>query len=74
MEKWKRIFMKILYPPIWLMILLTVVSVEALSAVFIKGWNESLVAYVVYVLSFYTVTALTSFAVIVLPKQYTVTA
>ena len=74
MEKWKSIFMKILYPPIWLMILLTVISTVALSTVFIKGWNESLVAYVVYVLSFYTVTALTSFAVIVLPKQYTVTA
>lgn len=70
MEKWKRIFMKILYPPIWLMILLTVVSTVALSTVFIKGWNESPVAYVVYVLSFYTVTVLTLFAVMVLPKQY----
>lgn len=70
MEKWKRIFTKILYPPIWLMILLTVVSAVALSTVFIKGWNESPVAYVVYVLSFYTVTVLSSFAVMVLPKQY----
>lgn len=47
MEKWKRIFTKILYPPMWLMILLTAVSAVALSAVFIKGWNESPVAYVV---------------------------
>ena len=70
MEKWKRIFTKILYPPIWLMIVLTVFSAVALSTVFIKGWNESPVAYVVYVLSFYTVTALTLFAVMVLPKQY----
>lgn len=70
MEKWKRIFAKILYPPIWLIILLTVVSAVALSTVFIKGWNESPAAYVVYVLSFYTLTALTLFAVMVLPKQY----
>lgn len=70
MEKWKSIFMKILYPPIWLMILLTVVSAVALSTVFINGWNESPVAYAVYVLSFYTVTVLTLFAVMVLPKQY----
>lgn len=70
MEKWKRIFMKILYPPIWLMILLTVVSAVALSAVFIKGWNESPVAYVVYVLSFYTLMVLTLFFAMVLPKRY----
>lgn len=70
MEKWKRIFTKILYPPIWLMILLTVVSAVALSAVFIKGWNESPVAYVVYVLSFYTLMVLTLFFAMVLPKRY----
>lgn len=70
MEKWKRIFTKILYPPIWLMILLTVVSAVALSAVFIKGWNESPVAYVVYVLSFYTLMVLILFFAMVLPKRY----
>jgi len=70
MEKWKRIFTKILYPPIWLMILLTAVSAVALSAVFIKGWNESPVAYVVYVLSFYTLVVLTLFFAMVLPKRY----
>lgn len=67
MEQWKRIFTKILYPPIWLMILLTAVSAVALSAVFIKGWNESPVAYVVYVLSFYTLVVLTLFFAMVLP-------
>ena len=46
MKKWKKIFNKILYPPIWLMILLTVVSAVTLPVVFIKGWEETPIAYV----------------------------
>lgn len=70
MEKWKRVFTKILYPPTWLMILLTIISSVALVAVFIKGWEESPVAYGVYVLSFYTLTVLTLFFAMFLPKRY----
>lgn len=70
MNKWKHIITKILYPPVWMMILFAVVSAVALSAVFIKGWEESPVAYVVYVLSFYTLTVLCLFLAIVLPKRY----
>lgn len=70
MNKWKHVITKILYPPVWLTILLTVVSAVALSAVFIKGWEESPVAYAVYVLSFYTLTVLCLFLAIVLPKRY----
>lgn len=70
MNKWKHVITKILYPPVWLTIFLTVVSAVALSAVFIKGWEESPVAYVVYVLAFYTLTVLCLFLALVLPKRY----
>lgn len=70
MEKWKRILTNILYPPIWLMVLLTVISVVALPAIFIKGLEESPVAYAVYVIAFYTVTVLALFFALVMPKRY----
>lgn len=70
MEKWKRILTKILQPPIWLMIFLAIVSTVALPVVFIKGWEESPIAYGVYVLAFYTVTVLSVFFALVLPKRY----
>ena len=49
---WKKIGKKLLFPPLWLILLLTVVSATALVAVFLKGWEETPVAYVIYVLSF----------------------
>lgn len=70
MEKWKRIIMKCLYPPVWLMILLTIVSSVALVAVFLKGWEETPIAYAVYVVAFYTLMVLTVFFAMVLPKRY----
>ena len=66
----KKILNKMLYPPIWLMTLLTVASAEVLPLVFIKGWKESPIAYAVYVLAFYTVSVLCLFFGKVLPKQY----
>lgn len=70
MEKWKKIFNKILYPPIWLMILLIVVSAVILPIVFIKGWEESPVAYISYIIAFYSVMILSMFFAEVLPKRY----
>lgn len=70
MEKWKKIFNKILYPPIWLIILLTVVSAVILPIVFMKGWEESPVAYISYIISFYSVMILSMFFAEVLPKRY----
>ena len=66
----KKILNKMLYPPIWLMTLLTVASAVVLPLVFIKGWKESPIAYAVYVLAFYTVSVLCLFFGKVLPKQY----
>ena len=59
-----------LFPPIWLLILLTVLSAAALTGVFLNGWDSSSVAYIVYVLAFYTLIAATLFCVMVLPVRY----
>ena len=54
MKNWKSVWKKLLFPPMWLILILTVISTIALVAVFVKGWDATLIAYVVYVTSFYT--------------------
>ena len=67
---WKKIGKKLLFPPVWLMLMLTVISAVALTLVFVKGWEQTPIAYGVYVLSFYALCTNTVFCVTVLPKQY----
>lgn len=67
---WKKMGKKLLFPPVWLMLLLTVLSAAGLVAVFVNGWDSAPVAYAVYVLAFYTLCVVTVFCVMVLPKQY----
>ena len=67
---WKTLGKKLLFPPVWLMGLLTIASAVLLTLVFLKGWEQQVVAYVVYVLAFYTLSVVTLFCVLVLPKQY----
>ena len=67
---WKKIGKKLLFPPAWVLILLTVLSAAGLIAVFLNGWDTSPVAYAVYVFAFYTLCAVTVCCVMVLPKQY----
>ena len=67
---WKKIGKKLLFPPVWVMVILAVISAAALIAVFVKGWSEKPVAYGVYVLSFYTLSTVTLFCCMVLPKKY----
>ena len=67
---WKKIGKKLLFPPVWLMLMLTVISAVALTLVFVKGWEQTPIAYGVYVLSFYALSTITVFCVTVLPKQY----
>lgn len=61
---------KLLFPPLWLILLLTAVSAAALTAVFLKGWMESPIAYGIYVLSFYTLCVLSLFFIKVLPGRW----
>ncbi|MBO5070237.1 MAG: hypothetical protein J6C37_07735 [Roseburia sp.] len=66
----KRLGKKLLYPPVWVMILLTVFSTVSLVFVFVKGLEESPIAYVIYVISFYTLSVICIFGAMVLPKRY----
>jgi len=54
MKEHKNIWLRLLFPPVWLILLLTVFSAAALTAVFVKGWDTSPIAYAVYVIAFYT--------------------
>ena len=67
---WKKIGKKLLFPPVWLMVLLTIASAVLLTIVFIKGMEQSIPAYIVYVLAFYTLSTVSVFCALVLPKQY----
>ena len=66
---WKKIGKKLLLPPIWLMVILVILSAVALTFLFVKGMEEAIPAYIVYVLAFYTLSVVAVFCVMVLPKQ-----
>ena len=67
---WKKIGKKLLFPPIWLIVILVIASAAALTLVFVKGMEQSIPAYIAYVLAFYTLSIVTVFCAMVLPKQY----
>ena len=67
---WKKLGKKLLFPPVLLMVILVIISAVALTLIFVKGMEESIPAYIVYVLAFYTLTVVTIFCAMVLPKQY----
>ena len=67
---WKKIGKRLLFPPVWVMAVLTVFSAVMLTIVFVKGWTENPVAYAVYVLAFYTLCVVSASCAVVLPKQY----
>jgi len=70
MRDWKKIGKKILFPPIWLIVILTIISTVALIAIFVNGWEMSLIAYVCYVISFYTLTVVSIVCVPLFPRYY----
>ena len=67
---WKKIGKKLLFPPIWLAVILTLISAAALTFIFVKGMEKSIPAYIAYVLAFYTLGVDSIFCALVLPKQY----
>lgn len=69
---WKKIGKKLLFPNVWVMVLLTVFSAGALVWIFGKGLSEHPVSYWVYVTAFYTVSVLGVFLARVLPGNYRV--
>ena len=67
---WKKLGNNLLFPPVWLMVLLTLISAAALILIFLNGLEQSIPAYFVYVLAFYTLSVVSIFCALVLPKQY----
>lgn len=67
---WKKICKSLLFPPLWLLVPLVIVSAVALTYVFVTGMEQSIPAYLVYALAFYTLTAAAVFCALVLPKRY----
>ncbi|MGN0612967.1 MAG: hypothetical protein ACI4JB_03625 [Porcipelethomonas sp.] len=70
MKKLKTIVKKLLYPPLWLMLVLAVVCAAALVAVFLKGWDRHPSAPAVYAPSFYTLTVIVLACVRTFPGYY----
>lgn len=68
--QWKKLCKKLLFPPVWLMIILSAISAVALIFIFVKGLEQSPVAYAAYVIAFYTLSVVCVFFSMVLPKRY----
>lgn len=58
MKDLKSIGYRLLFPPLWAVLVLTVFSTVALVAVFVKGWETNPFACIIYVVSFYTLTVI----------------
>lgn len=58
MEQWKLRMRQLLFPPKWVVILLTLFSAAALTYIFLNGLSEHPLAYIVYPLSFYALCTL----------------
>lgn len=67
---WKKLGKKLIFPPAWLTVVLAVISTVSLTLVFVKGLEQSIPAYIVYALAFYTLCVVTAFCVRALPKKY----
>lgn len=63
---WKRL----LFPPLWLMLILVIISAIALPIIFIKGLTAAPISYPFYAAAFYSVCVVSIFCAIVLPKRY----
>lgn len=70
MREWKEIGKKLLFPPFWLVAILTIISTVSLVEIFINGWEMSILAYVSYALAFYTFSVICLACWKVLPGYY----
>ncbi|MBQ7354856.1 MAG: hypothetical protein IJW62_04980 [Clostridia bacterium] len=58
-QNWRRLLTVLLYPPLWMVILLPIVSGAATVWVLVKGWDENPAVSPVYVAAFYSLTVVT---------------
>jgi len=70
MQKIKEIGKKLFFPPMWLLAALVVVSTAGLVAVFVNGWDMTMIGYLSYVISAYTLTGICIRLVKVFPGYY----
>lgn len=69
MVDWKKIGKRSIFLPLWLIIALTIISAVLLVLVSIKGWEETILGYTSYTISFYSLCVLTVFCIKVLPYK-----
>lgn len=67
---WKKIGKKLLFPPLWVIMIIVAVSAVALPMVFLNGLETAPISYFVYVFSFYAVMTFSIFLGMVLPKRF----
>lgn len=67
--EWKKLI-KLLYPPLWVIIVLVPICAAALIVIFAGGYETHPLAYAGYVLSFYTLTVVTVKCIKVIPVSY----
>lgn len=56
MEQWKKILFKILFPPVWLVVVLVLAAIVGLIYAFALGHSEEISGYVAYAISAYALT------------------
>ena len=70
MKDWKNMAKKLLFLSGWQIVLLVAICAVALVTIFVKGWEAVPMAYVVYVLAFYTLTVACIACSEVIPMYY----
>ncbi|MBQ7774334.1 MAG: hypothetical protein IJ379_00275 [Lachnospiraceae bacterium] len=70
MKDWKSIVKKLFLLPVGVIFVLVIISTILLVTVFVKGWENSLIAYLTYVLAFYTLTVLCVACALTFPGYY----
>lgn len=70
MKDKKETIKKLLYPPLWLMLILAVLCTATLIYTFLKKHDSHPVAYVTYVVSFYTLSVIVLACIKTFPNYY----
>lgn len=70
MKNWKAICKKLLFPPGWVMIVLTILSTGLLVPVLALNRVKNPIAYLTFVMSAYTLTVIVIFFIKTFPKYY----
>ena len=67
MKDWRTMCKKLLFPPVPILILLSLFSIASLILIFVNGLDQSPIAYFVYVVSFYCVVVMAAFFSVTFP-------